>query len=179
MIKRLCVYWFKRKGWRFVGSVPKRERRVVLVFGPQSHYSDLFIAIAIKTITNFNVEIAVSKESWNWKSYFLLKASGAFRWYGDIESEQGRALIAKLKSDVRYAVAFSINPPKGTHKARTFDFYPIALASQSPIVLVAHDHRRRVVKFHNPFFLSGYRSRDLSYIENFYEPFYWHLRKHA
>lgn len=179
MIKRLCVYWFKRKGWRFVGSVPKRERRAVLVFGPQSHYSDLIIAIAIKTITNFNVEIAASSESWNWKSRLLLKASGAFRWMGDPESEQWRELIKKLKSDERYSVAFTINSPNGNHETKSYDFYPIALASDSPIVLVALDHRRRVAKFHNPFFLSGYRSRDLSYIENFYEPFYWYLRKHS
>lgn len=171
MIKYLCVRWFKRKGWRFVGTVPRKEKGVVIVVGPQTSWHDLIIAIAVKTITHFNVDVLVDSAAWTWKSKWLLKAAGAVKWYNE-EAQRDR-LMQRLSSGSRYAAAFMFNPLNTTTEFGCSEFYTVALRSKTSVVLVALDHRRRIVKFHNPFYLSGIVRRDMSYIGSFYQSFYW------
>jgi hypothetical protein len=51
-------------------------------------------------------------------------------------------------------------------------FYDVAWRSRAEIVLVAIDHHKRIIKFHNPFVLSGFVERDLSYIRGFFHNYY-------
>ncbi len=174
MIRHLCVRWFKKMGWRFVGTVPRREKGVVLVVGPQSSWRDLIIAIAIKRITYLNADLLIHPSAWTWKSRYLLQLSGATKWSGNNDEETAARILKRLSAGEKFGVVFPFNALNNIHLHPVTDFYPIAVQSKCSVVLVALDHRRKVVKFHNPFFLSGYHLRDMSYINGFFSNYYRH-----
>lgn len=170
MIKRLCVYYFKKSGWRFLGNIPKKERSAILVYGPQASWRELVLAIAVKTLTHFNVKIFVESKAWNWKSRWLLKVADARSF--DPKSETADATLLDHSSTPRCAWAFPLNPVNQPFAAKYDHFYSLALKHKSTVVLVAFDIRRKVIKFHSPFHFSGYRSRDLHYVEGFFNAYY-------
>lgn len=172
MIKRICVYYFKQKGWRFLGTIPKRERSVVLVYGPQASWRELVLAIAVKTLTHFKVDLLVEKSAWNWKRNWLLNAAGAEAFDPENTAVNQAVWTESLQSEGKRALAFPLNPLNNPSGARYTHFYTIARTCNSLIVLVAFDFRRKVVKFHSPFRLSGFFHRDMEYIEGFYSTYY-------
>ncbi len=176
MIRFLSVQWFKRKGWRFVGTVPRKEKGIVLVIGPQSSWKDLLLWIAIKTITRFEADLMVDGAAWSWNSTLLLRAAGAVKWPDGNRMEASDRITERLKRGSRYAVVFPFNRLNEPESPPCVDFYELALNTSTPVVLVAIDHRHKVIKFHNAFFLSGYEHRDLSYINGYYSSYYWYLQ---
>jgi len=175
MIRFLSVRYFKRKGWRFVGTVPRKEKSTVLVVGPQSSWKDLLLCIAVKTITRFDVDVMVNNSAWSWKSSLLLRTAGAIKWPGENRIESTDRITAHLKRGSRYSVVFPYNELNAPGSTPCLDFYDIALSTSSSVVLVAIDHRHKVIKFHNPFYLSGFEHRDMSYIAGYYSSYYWYL----
>lgn len=178
MIRFLSVQWFKRTGWRFVGTVPRKDKGIVLVVGPQSSWKDLLLCIAVKTITRFEADVMVSDTAWSWKSAPFLKAAGAVKWPDNNRMEVVDRITEKLRRGSRYAVAFSFNDLNTPDSEKHYDFYAIARSSSSSVVLVAVDHRHRVIKFHNGFFLSGIAERDKNYINGHFSSYYRYLDKH-
>ncbi len=177
MIQRFCIYYFKKNGWRFLGTIPKKERTVVLLYGPQTSWRELVLAIAVKSLTYFNVEVLVEKSAWSWKSSWLLNAAGATSFVPKSNEVQQDKWSEMLKSDGPSALAFPLNPLHQPTGARYTHFYDIALKCNAMVVLVAFDFRKKVIKFHSPFRLSGYQERDMSYINGFFAPYYRQILK--
>lgn len=159
-----------------MGTVPRKEKGTVLVVGPQSSWKDLLFCIAVKTITRFEADVMVNNSAWSWKSLLLLRSAGAVKWPGSNRKEAADRITDRLKGGRRYAVVFPYNELNSPRSATSLDFYHVALSASSAVVLVAIDHRHKVIKFHNAFYLSGFESRDLSYITGYYSSYYWYIR---
>lgn len=175
MIERMCVHYFKKEGWRFLGVIPKRERAVVLVYGPQKSWRELVLAIAVKALTHFKVTLMVEKSAWNWKSRWLLNAAGAEAFDPDNIAELKTRGAEQLNAQGNSAVAFPMNPVNQPSGKKYTHIYEISQGEDTLVVLVAFDFRRKVIKFHSPFRLSGYPHRDMDYINGFFSTYYWQV----
>lgn len=172
MLRRLSIYWFKKKGWRFIGGVPRRAGNFVVVYGPHRKPSDYLLALAVKGLTYFRVSFVLEKRSrYLWKRY-LLRVLGSTQASVGTKQEDFAQLAHSLLHQDRAAYAFSYTPFGKPDEAPESSFYRLAHECRSSILLVAIDRRKKIVKFHNPFHTSGYLSRDMSYIHSFFTNYY-------
>lgn len=172
MLKRLSIYWFKKNGWRFIGRIPRRATNIVVVYGPHRKNADALIALAVKTLTYFRLKFVLDKKHCKWYHQFMLRALEVECLDGKHPSQQREKLINTLKDEYRSGFAFSFTPIGHPDEQPDERFYDIAIGSSASIILVAIDRRRKLVKFHNAFSLSGYRERDMSYITAFFRNYY-------
>lgn len=172
MIKILAVYWFKKNGWRFIGVLPKKHPAVVLLFGPQTSWHDILLAIAVRQLTRFRVRIFVDVPAKTWYNAYLFRVAGIEAQLGETSRDWMPEVIHDLRSEKRSAVAFPFNHLNNLDARDERTFYDVAWRSGAEIVLVAIDHHNRTVKFHNPFVLSGFVDRDLSYIRGYFHNYY-------
>ncbi len=171
-MKNLAIWWFKRSGWRFVGSLPKKRPKVVLLAGPHTSFRDFVFAVAIRELTHYQVRIGVSAKMWKWWNAWFLRSTGGLKVPADDDRRAQDNLISRLKARKRSTIALTFNL-KGQLSPEGSDFfYRVVQASDAELVLVAFDHRRKVVKFHNAFRLSGHKERDMSYIRSYFHNFY-------
>lgn len=168
MIKLLCVIWFKRSGWRFVGTLPKRLEKVIFVVGPQTSPRDLIFALAIQELTKFKVRVCVDRGSYKWYNRWFIRRAGGVQIDRESSEKTRVKLVNKINERSRSYLAISFNAPQDLSAKGDLLFYKIALNAETYIVLVAFDHRRKVIKFHTPFKLSGIPERDLGYVNNFF-----------
>jgi len=172
MIKQLAVYWFKKNGWRFIGILPKKHPAVVLLFGPQTSWHDILLAIAVRQLTRFRVRIVVDAPAKKWYNGYLLHLAGIEAQIGRPSAAWMPELIDDLESEKRTAVAFPFNHLNQINAYDEHTFYEVTRRSGAELVLVAIDHHKRIIKFHNPFVLSGFVERDMSYIRGFFHNYY-------
>lgn len=172
MIKRLAVYWFKKNGWRFIGILPKKHPAVVLLFGPQTSWHDILLALAVRHLTRFRVRIFVDAKAKTWYNGLMLSSAGIEASLGKPSESWMPQVISELQSEKRVAVAFPFNRLNQISERDEKTFYEVTLGSGAEIVLVAIDHHKRIIKFHNPFVLTGFSERDLSYIRGFFHNYY-------
>lgn len=172
LFKRIAVIWFKRNRWRFIGSLPKRSRRVVFLAGPHTSYRDFIIAIAIQTLTHFQVRIVIDEKHWRWYSAWLLKSLNAIKIPYDDETYSQQKLVRRIQERDKSYIVLVLNRSSTIDVNGLALFYEVVQETHSDLVLVAFDHRRKVVKFHSPFQLSGHRDRDMSYIRSFFQNYY-------
>lgn len=171
-MKRLAIWWFKKSGWRFVGSLPKRKLKIVMLAGPHTSYRDFVFAVAIRELTRYQALIGVSANTWKWWNSWLLRSTGGLKVPADNDPQAQEILINRLKSKKRSTIVLTFNL-KGDLSPKGSDFfYRVVQSSDAELVLVAFDHRRKVVKFHSAFKLSGHKERDLSYIRSYFHNYY-------
>jgi hypothetical protein len=176
MIKTLSVKWFRRTKWRFLGSLPRGVKNCVIVVGPHAHRNDLKIASAIVALTHFRCTFIADKRYNNWFVRRLLRDLRILYIHFSKSADHFDLLHSIQQKDPYKPLVFCQNHLwSGIHKL-DYTYYDFAVKSKSTIMLVAIDHRRKVVKFHNPFELSGVAERDLSYISAFFKNYYSYVQ---
>jgi hypothetical protein len=178
MLKRLSVIWFKRKGWRFIGSLPKGKRHVVFVAGPHTGFRDFVIATAIQSLTRFDVRIAVDQKYWKWYSEAVLRQLNAVKLPLNDTNYSKEKLERRLKERDHSYLVLTFNRLGDLSTDGQPLFYDLVKETGAELVLIALDHRRKVVKFHTPFYLSGHRERDMSYIRSFFTNYFSFYQRH-
>lgn len=168
-MKYLISIWFKRSGWRFIGTLPKRIDKSIMVAGPHVSKKDFLIGVAIAKLTHFRSIILVEQSNFNWYNKSILKALGAMPYEDDNDAANIQSVNSVLDSHKRIVVVLA------AHRFRKVDspwqefFYDIAVANSIPIVMVALDYRHKQVKFHSHFVPSMDRERDIAFMQNFFE----------
>lgn len=149
-----------RKGWNFMGTLPKKKSNMVLIIGPNTDSEDFHRLLAISDLTEFKITFSFSKNDVPWVFQLLLKNTGAVS-----RSNQVEALVSNKES-----VAFFLN--EKDNDWTELPHYNLLYTEKTPIVLVGIDHHRKLIKFHNPFHFSGHQSRDESFIRGYFSNFF-------
>ncbi|MBI1266233.1 MAG: hypothetical protein GC193_02255 [Cryomorphaceae bacterium] len=177
MIKRLSINWFRRNKWRFLGSLPRQIDKCILIVGPHVEVNDVKIAIAIHGLTNFKSTIVADRKKSNPITRLLMSSLNIV--YVDFNNREktieNLSTYANKKSN--HSLVFTYNH-FGDLNANGDDlFYAVAQNCKATLMPIAIDHRRKTVKFHNPFEMSNHRDRDLNYIRNFFANFYTYVEE--
>lgn len=168
MIQKLLEYRFKRRGWKFSGQLPKRQKRCIVLVAPHTSDEDFFIGLAVAGITNYPISYLVDRKRFNFFSRPFLKLWKAIPYNPVDELALGKLLEDEFKKRNQWIVALA--PQTGQTEPGKWNtgFYDYCFRSNIAIALAGMDYRRKIVKFHSWFNLSGDKERDLNYIRNFF-----------
>ena len=143
-----------------MGTLPKKKNHMVLILGPHTNSEDYFRLLAISDLTQFEISFSYKRNQVSWFLHAMLKLAG-----GKPISSQENQPISPRKS-----TALLLN-----HQGENWTelpHYESLYTEKTPLVLVGIDHHRKLIKFHNPFHLSGYQSRDESFIRGYFANFF-------
>lgn len=177
MVKRLSIRWFRRNKWRFLGSLPRQIDKCILIVGPHVNINDVKIAIAIHGLTNFKSTIVADRKKSNPITRLLMSSLNII--YVDFSNRE--KTIADLSRFVNkknnHSLVFTFNHFGNLNTQGDDLFYSVAESCNATLMPIAIDHRRKTVKFHNPFEMSHHRDRDLGYIRNFFANYYTYVKE--
>lgn len=170
MINRLLRYWFRKSGWIFTGSIPKRLNQCVFVAGPHTRTQDFYLAQAVMGLTYYRTKVLVDEACFSGLRGFFLKRMGAVSLPADAE-EAYKMLADGLDGGGRCSYLFT--PHRAGKKSAEFSelFYRLSLDFNLPIVPIGIDHGRKRIKFHIHFVTSIDKQRDLNFLKRFFNSY--------
>ena len=155
-------------GWRYEGSIPDVPKLVAIV-APHTSNWDFVVGL----IAKWGLEVDAS---WLGKHTLFGQPFGwLFRKLGGIPVDRSTSsnvverIVAAFDARDRMLLAIA---PEGTRSAVTHwktGFYHIAVGARVPILLVAFDWPRRVVRFGPTLAPTGDTDRDVAWIREQYE----------
>lgn len=158
---------FRALGWRFEGEIPDVPKLVAIV-APHTSNWDFVVGL----IAKWSLEL---EASWLGKHTLFAGPLGAFfRHLGGIPVDRTSShdvvaqTIAAFAAHERLLLAIA---PEGTRKQVTHwktGFYHIALGAGVPILLVAFDWKRKVIRFGPTLTPSGDVEKELGWIREQY-----------
>lgn len=168
MLKAIIAFWFRRSGWRFTGTLPKRLKKSIIIGAPNTSRQDLFLAVAVSRLSRFHARILIDSGYFNLFSSPFLKNLNAHPFDYSQSDLSWRDLTNTFNERKKFCVVFS---PEGTRDRNDDwhdEFHDLALKLDVPIVMVALDYRGKKVKFHTHFRPSLDKERDLDYMRNWF-----------
>jgi 1-acyl-sn-glycerol-3-phosphate acyltransferase len=171
LIKRIIIWWFKKKGWVFQGPLPKKLRKMVIIAAPHTDKLDFVYGMALVYIIGFKTDVLVRRKYFRGlKGLFMRNLEAVPFEFGDQNDRS--ALLEKFKTRTHYSCVFANRnlgeDPSVFHE----DFYDMAMQVGVPVVMVAIDYRRKQVKVHHDFIPSGDRKRDIRFVRNYFAYFH-------
>lgn len=159
--------WLSLGGWRFEGAMPN-ERKFVVIVAPHTSNWDFTLGVAALFALGFKVSFLGKHTLFKWPLGIFM------RWLGGIPVERSVSrdrvsesiTVFNASDELILAVA-----PEGTRKLVTqwkTGFYHVAIGARVPIVPVAFDYGRKVIRIGMLFRLSGDRNGDIATLKEFY-----------
>jgi 1-acyl-sn-glycerol-3-phosphate acyltransferase len=156
---------FRLRGWGFEGAVPD-EPKMILVVAPHTSNWDFLTGLWAKFALRLKASFLGKHTLFWWPLGVFL------RWLGGIPIDRSKA--AGIAEDSARAFRESerlmlVIAPEGTrsHSERwKSGFYRIAVAAEVPILLIAFDYRRKVIRLGPLFRPTGDYEKDLPQIQS-------------
>lgn len=154
-------------GWKFEGVVPD-EPKFVLIVAPHTSNWDFFVGLWAYFALGFRISFLGKHTVFVWPFAPFL------RWLGGIpvqrEVSRDRVAEAVTAFNASEKMIFVL-APEGTRKYvpdwKT-GFYYVADGAKVPIVPVAFDFERKIIRIHPPFWTTGDAAVDIGALKNFY-----------
>ena len=156
-------------GWKFYGFWPASVKKAVVIVVPHTSWHDFYIGLLVRRILGVEMKFLAKKE------LFKPPFGWYFRWMGgtplDRTAGQNKveaiAALFSEKKELRLTIA-----PEGTRK-KVKDwktgFYYIAKKAEVPIVMVAFDFGKKLVRISQPMTPSNNKEADFDKIREFYK----------
>lgn len=170
MINRILRIWFRKSGWIFTGSLPKRLTQCLFVAGPHTRSKDFFLANAIMALTHYRTGVLVDEVHFTGIKGMFLRHLGAVCLPSDVN--QARTMLSEAYKAGGHC-SFVFTPMRKHKKSGEWSalFYELSLEFNLPIVPVGVDHSRRRIKFHSYFNTSIDPQRDVDFLQRFFRSF--------
>lgn len=141
-------FLLKTMGWKVEGSLPESKRNVV-IGAPHTSMHDFKFAVLAAMYLQIKVRILVKKELFWFPLGAVLRLLGAI----PVERKSNSNMVDRIADLINRSEEFYLAmSPEGTR--RSVDrwrsgFYYIALAAKVPIIVVAIDYGRKIVKLND------------------------------
>jgi 1-acyl-sn-glycerol-3-phosphate acyltransferase len=156
------------RGWRFEGEVPDL-RKMVLIVAPHTSNWDFLTGMWAKLALRMGGRFVGKHTLFRWPLGILM------RWLGGVPVDRSApaGFVGEAARTVREAERMTlVLAPEGTRKRAEWKsgFYRVAVEAGVPILLVAFDYSRRLVRFGPLVTPSGDYEKDLALIRSWYSP---------
>ena len=149
-MSRLSAWILKCLGWRVTGWDPMSLRKYVLIVIPHTSNWDFPLGVLIRSSLGWDIKFVAKDTLFRWPF------GGLLRWMGGYPVDRTKsnnyveavAEIFEENPDFRLTIA-----PEGTRskvEKLKSGFYYIAQKAQVPIILVAFDYGKKLVKIADP-----------------------------
>lgn len=154
-------------GWRFEGSVPD-ERKFVIIVVPHTSNWDFILGTEALFALGFRVSFLGKHTLFKWPLGLFMRWLGGIPVERTVRKDRVAETIAAFNSADSLILAVA---PEGTRKRVTewkTGFYHVAHGAGVPIVPIAFDYGRKVIRFHPPFWTTGDVDADIARIKDLY-----------
>jgi len=174
-LRWLALQLFRALGWKFVGDMPQRIKKAVLIVAPHTSNWDGFYGLLFCFVKQLPVKFAIKKEA------MIFPIGPLLKWMGAIPIDRKRkSKSAKTGSMVQHMTALLqqqeslmlIIAPEGTRSRVTRwkqGFYHIALQANVPLILGYLDYQQKHLGFGPVVYATGDYDKDLEQIQAFYK----------
>lgn len=173
LLRWFVLLLFKLLGWKFIGSLPKKVNKAVLIIAPHTSNWDGFYGLLFCFLKQLPIRFAIKQEAMGFPFGKLLQRMGA------IPIDRKSRKVSKSENMVQHMTAILqkrhslllIIAPEGTrHYVKRWKqgFYHIAVNARVPIVLGILDYQKKHIGFGPVFYPTGNLAEDLPRIQNFY-----------
>ncbi len=170
MILNIFIWLFKRNGWRTEGiGIDPSIKKAVIIAAPHTSNWDFVYAMAAIKLFGIKLNYLAKKELFRWPIKNVFVRTGGI----PVErSKNNRMVDAIINKFNELDELILIIPAEGTRKRvekiKT-GFYHIALATGVPVCMAYLDYGTKTAGFSDPFYPSGNKETDGTYIRNFYK----------
>ncbi|WP_348812416.1 1-acyl-sn-glycerol-3-phosphate acyltransferase [Flavobacterium maritimum] len=170
-MKKQIYKWifYKLMGWKIEGSIDPDIKKCVMMVMPHTSAHDFYLGIFTRGIVDLEMHWVGKKELFRFPFGFYFKYMGGapLDRSGGLNKVDSIASIFSKRDVFRLAVA-----PEGTRKKVNelkTGFYYIALKANVPIIPVAFDFGKKVVKIGSPLMPSGNIEADMLILKKHYK----------
>lgn len=162
-------FMMRVRGWRFEGAIPDVPR-MVLIVAPHTSNWDFLTGLWAKFALQLKAGFLAKHTLFWWPLGEFLRSIGGV----PIDRSQARGVadsaIRALRHEERLILVIAPEGTRGKTDRWKSGFYRIAEAASVPILLVAFDYGRRVVRLGPLFEPTGDYEKDLGTIQSHYGP---------
>jgi 1-acyl-sn-glycerol-3-phosphate acyltransferase len=168
-MKTLFSLYFRLKGWKIEGGIPKDFKKCVLLAAPHTSNWDFIFGLGALRLFGVDVKYLAKKELFKFPFESIFKSLGGIPVDRTKSNSMVNAMIELIKQRDELVVLI---PPEGTRKRVQrwkSGFYNVAMGAQVPIALGYLDYKRKVAGIGPAFMPSGDKEKDFEYITGFYK----------
>jgi len=161
--------YFKIMGWTIVGDLPRHLKKYVIIVVPHTSWVDFFLGLLVRKVLNEKINY-IGK-----KSLFAPPFGWFFRWMGGAPIDRSKSsdtvsATAKIFEN-RKAFRLALSPEGTRKKVQQWKtgFYYISKAAQVPIVMVAFDYGKKLVKISEPQYPTDTMEADFKSYHQFFK----------
>ena len=171
MFRFLSKIYLRLGHWKAVGEFPPSLKKAVVIVGPHTSSSDVFVCLAFRKVLHLERFKFIGKQE-----LFKAPFGFIFRWLGGIPVDRfhRHGFVEQVADMFNNREEFIIGlSPEGTRKKvdrlRT-GFYHIATEAKVPIMMIGLDFEHRQMIFAEPFFPTNDELADFDHILRFFGP---------
>jgi len=154
-------------GWRFEGTVPNEPKFVIIVVPHTSNW-DFIVGVEALFSLGFRISFLGKHTLFKWPLGVFMRWLGGVAVERSVSRDRVADTIAAFDSADQLILAVA---PEGTRKPvkdwKT-GFYHVAHGAHVPIVPVAFDYGRKIVRLYPPFWTTGDADGDIRLIKSQY-----------
>jgi len=174
LLKLICHWIFRLKGWQVQGSLPPELKQCVIIGAPHTSNWDFIYMMAVFYHHSIPTYFTIKKEWLRFPLSTIFKSIGAIA----IDRSPRRAgkkrvssldIMVNLFSEYEYVGV--LVTPEGTRspvKQWKMGFYHIAVRAKVPIVLGYVDYAKKQAGMRQVFYPTGNQKQDILAIRAFY-----------
>ncbi len=161
--------YFKILRWKLEGDFPGHLNKFVIIVVPHTSWVDFFLGLLIRRVWNEEINFIAKK------SLFAFPFGYYFRWMGGTPIDRSKhnnvvsATVAIFEEKKKFRLTIA---PEGTRKKVSgwkTGFYFIAKQANVPIVPIAFDFGKKLIKVGAPQYTSNNQETDFKNYETFFK----------
>ena len=169
MKKVVSWFFYKVLGWKIEGDFPVNFQKYVVIVVPHTSWVDFPMGILIRYITGIESRFVGKESLFKGPFGWFFKAMGGI----PVDRSNRQNFVDKIVAlfDSHEAFVFSMSP-EGTRKkvgAWKTGFYYIAKNANVPMVKVALDYPKKLVRIAAPYKITGQQELDFKNFTAFFE----------
>ncbi len=162
------LYW-NIKGWKVVGSFPYHYKKMVMIVGPHTSWTDILVAFAARNeLKIFDAKFLGKKELFIGPLGWLLRSMGGTPVDRSVKHGVVKQVAHLFDTHETFLLGIS---PEGTRKRvdkLRSGFYHISKTAQVPILPIGLDFENRHLVLGEPLFTSNDEAADIKKIIAFF-----------
>lgn len=163
------LIFFRLMGWKLEGSLPADLKKAVFIVVPHTSWHDFYMGLLVRRILDAKIQFLAKKE------LFKPPFGWYFKWMGGISLDRtaGQKKVDQIAKifDQKEKLYLALSPEGTRKKVEEWKtgFYYIAKSANVPIVMVAFDFGKKLVRVSQPFSPSADKEQDFKTMKLFYK----------
>jgi 1-acyl-sn-glycerol-3-phosphate acyltransferase len=173
MIRQLCLWIFKRTGWKTAATLPPEIKKCIIIAAPHTSNWDFWYCMATFAIYRLRIRFTVKKEWMRFPFNLLMKPLGAIaidrtpRGPGNERPSFIDAMTDLFKTNDELIIVITPEGTRSKNEKWKTGFYQVAKAANVPILLGYIDYKKKVAGLSNLMYVSDIET-DMKKIMDFY-----------